>query len=402
MRVRTRFLLGALVALLALPFVLLVLLLAIEFKLPLDDQRVAIAMAASSALGTEVNLGGPLYFITGAHPGIEASGLHVAGRFKARQISVDAGLARARLHWRALLEGNIRLSEISVEAAKVCVDTYAGAPPEVTAATGRDGGTWQLTGIDSLRIDLAALGTGPDCAALSGPVQLRSFGASATGGEALRVAATVAIAGEAWLLDLSGPMLSSLVDASAPVPFKLSAGSAEGKLSADGKLLLSPFSAEADVVFDSPQFAKHLRPLGAPFKGFGPLLVRAHVRADAHRLSSRLYEVRLTPGTARGEFSLDWSRTQRATGRGSAAALAGGFRRFRAPASGAPAAAAHRRGARQRRHSGHRCRAGGCRRRCVRRRADRRKLGRGQGEGLIRCAIRQVNHQGEPGCGCTQ
>ncbi|MBK5104063.1 MAG: AsmA family protein, partial [Burkholderiales bacterium] len=167
---------------------------------------------------------------------------------------------------------------------------------------------WRFAGIDAAHIEVAALGAGPDCAALPGIIQFGSLGVSASGDETLRVSATGTIAGEALQLELSGPTLQWLADTSAPVTFKLAAGSAGGKLSAEGTLLLSPFSAEADVVFDSPQFVAQIRPLGAPFKDFGPLSVRAHVLADANRLTLRLDEARLAPGTVSGEIAYDWSQ----------------------------------------------------------------------------------------------
>ncbi|MBE0627372.1 MAG: AsmA family protein [Burkholderiales bacterium] len=285
------------------------LLLAVEFRLPLDVQRVTIAAAVSKALGAEVRITGPLWLISGGRPGVEVGGLHFARGLKDKRLSADLELVRVRLPWSALLSREIRLSEATVTGAKLCVSTATGAPrAERSSSSAQPGSAWRLTGIDTLRIELAALATGPDCKAMSGKVQLRTLTLSASGGEALQIAAAGAIAGVAWQLDLSGPRLKSLLDTSAPVPFKLVAESAGGKLSAEGKLLLSPYSADADVVFDSPQFVAHVRPSGAPFKDFGPLSVRAHVLADANRVKLRLDEARLSPGAVSGEFSYDWSQ----------------------------------------------------------------------------------------------
>ena len=307
MRFLLRRLILTVLTLLAFVLAAAALLLTIEFRLPLDGQRETIAAALAQALGAEVRITGPLWLISGGRPGIEVGGLHLARGLKDKRLSADIELGRVRLPWSALLSREIRLSEATVEGAKVCVSSPVAPPAERTAPSAQAASAWRLTGIDLLRIELAALATGSDCKPMSGPVQLRTLTLGASGGEALKIAATGAIAGEAWQLDLSGPALMSLLDTSAPVPFKLAAESAGGKLSADGKLLLSPFSAEADLVFDSPQFAAQIRALGAPLKDFGPLAIRSHVRADATRLTLRLDEARLTPGVASGELTYDWS-----------------------------------------------------------------------------------------------
>lgn len=312
---RLRRLLGALLALLAIPLLALALLLGVEFKLPLDGQRETIAHAASQALGAEVRLAGELRLYTGERPGIEVGGLHIAGEWGGRRISVDSGLTRLRLGWHALLAHEIRVSEATVEDAKVCVSTAADAPPakRVPAAEGapspRADPAWRLTGIDKLRIERFAVGTveGAVCAEEHRLAELELVELSAPEGEASRIDAKGRIAGEPWRLDLRGPTLRSLADASAPVPLELAAQVARAKLNAKGRLLRSPLSMEADVVFDSPQLAALIRPLGAPFKDFGPLLVRAQVRADAGKMTLRIDEARLAPVVAGGEFSFDWS-----------------------------------------------------------------------------------------------
>ena len=309
MRVRFRLLIGALLTLLLIPFVLAALMCTVEFKLPLDGQRDAIAGAVSQALGGEVSILGKLRLITGGRPGIEVHGLHIAGGLKGKRISADLGLARLRLHLSPLLERKIRLSEATVKGANVCISDPSISPSAERAPSAQPAGAWRLDEIDELGIEITALGSGPDCTALPGTAALRTLTLNASGSEALRIAAGGTIAGETWTLNLDGPALPALAGTTTTVPFKLAAEYTGGKLSAEGNFLLSPLTAEADVVFDTPQFAAQIRPLGVPFKSFGPLAIRAHVRADAKLLTLRLDEARLTPGVVRGEFSFDWSGT---------------------------------------------------------------------------------------------
>jgi hypothetical protein len=113
--------------------------------------------------------------------------------------------------------------------------------------------------------------------------------------------------GEDARVDLDGPPLAAIMSRSPAEPFELTATFASATATVAGKANLADWSVEGEVTFATPQLAQLLRPLGAPFKDFGPLQAGAHVSATRSGITVQLHDALLIPVQARGEATLQWS-----------------------------------------------------------------------------------------------
>jgi uncharacterized protein involved in outer membrane biogenesis len=292
----------------ALVLVLAVLLFAVEFTLPLDGYRGQAAEAAAHAFNADVRIDGSLRLFTGPRAGIEVEGLRIAGKTVKGRWSADAGRARLRLHPLALLTREIRVTEAAAEEATLCVSPDGGAESSLRAPSQEHPKpAWRVTAIDNVKIGRASIVIGEPCAIEQRVAEITSLEASAPAGGNVRIVTHGMLKDQAWRAELHGPLLTLLSDASLQLPFEFTGEFAGAHLRAAGTATLQPLAGEADVAFETDQLATLLALLGTPLKDFGPLAVRARVRADAVRQTLHIGEAKLAPGVASAEAQLDWS-----------------------------------------------------------------------------------------------
>lgn len=292
----------------ALVLALAVLLFAVEFTLPLDGYREQAAETTGRALNAEVRIDGSLRLFTGPRAGVEVERLHIAGKTVKGRWSAEAGRARLRLHPLALFTREIRVTEAAAEEATLCVSPGGGAESSSRAPSQQHPKpAWRVTAIDSVKIGRASIVIGEPCAMEQRVAEITSLEASAPAGGTVRVATHGMFKDQAWRAELHGPLLALLSDASLPLPFEFTGEFAGARLRAVGTATLQPLAGEADVALDTDQLATPLALLGAPLKDFGPLTMRAHLRADAVRQTLRIDEAKLASGIAAAELMLDWS-----------------------------------------------------------------------------------------------
>jgi uncharacterized protein involved in outer membrane biogenesis len=283
-----------------------VLILLVEIRIPLDDYREQLAGAAAHALNAEVHIEGPLNFFTGLRAGVEVERLRIAGKTAAGRWSADVNRARLRLRPLALLSHELRIAEAILEEATWCASADGGTKAAPPASQPRPKSAWRLAAIERVNIAHASIVTSEPCTLDHRIVEIASLEA-APEGENLRIVTQGTFKDQAWRAELNGPLLALLNDAARPAAFEFTGEFAGARLQAAGTATLKPLLAEADVTFEAGQLATVLSLTNAPLKDFGPLSVRAHIRADAIRQTVRIDEAKLAPVVATGEFALDRS-----------------------------------------------------------------------------------------------
>jgi uncharacterized protein involved in outer membrane biogenesis len=277
-------------------------LLTVERSIRLDSLRERVVEALGRALGGDVHVDGPLYLLTGLHPGIEVEGLRLAGRAGAVRWSAGAREGRLRLDLRALLARRIEISTLDLEDVQLCVAPSEGGGERRDA---RGGAGWRFAGIERLRARRVSIVANASCAGepLAG---IDSLEAGVLAAQPLHLTASGSVNAAPWRVELRGPPWSTLADAGA-APFELSAELAGAQLKGTFQPAPSPASVRAQLTLDADDFLPLTRLVGAPFKSFGPMHARARLEADAAHIDLHLDEARIAPAALAGRFALDRS-----------------------------------------------------------------------------------------------
>ncbi|HXZ94271.1 MAG TPA: AsmA-like C-terminal region-containing protein [Burkholderiales bacterium] len=295
-------LLAGLGLLVALALGLAATLLTVERSIRLDGLRGRVAAALTRALGGEAHVDGPVYLLTGMHPGVEVEGLRLAGAAGAVRWSARAHEGRLRLDLRALLARRIEISALDLEDVRLCTTPVEGGDAQRGA---RSGAGWRFAGIERLRARRVSVVANASCTG-EPLASIDSLEASLLAARPLRVAASGNVNGAPWRAELRGPPWAALGDAGA-APFELSAELAGARLSGTLEATLSPASIRAQLALEAGELLPLMRLLDAPFKSFGPLHARAQLAADAAHLDLRLDEARLGPAAFTGQLTLERS-----------------------------------------------------------------------------------------------
>ena len=268
---------GAIVVMLAAAVLL------VEIQIPLDNYRDRLADAAARALKAEVRIGGSLTFFTGCarrHPGggtadcggstgrplvdrgepraparaspgpLQQGNPHRGGPPSSRRLYAQPVVRnRRRVPGRRFAESAWRIAAVERVTIRARVHLDRRAPAPLTTKS-RKSQCWKQVPLPAIR-----------CARFHGARFKK----------------------QPWHIELQGPLLALLVDGAQPVPFEIKGEFAGARLRAGGTASLKPLLADADLTFKSEQLAATALALtAAPLKDFGPLSVRAHVRAGRH------------------------------------------------------------------------------------------------------------------------
>jgi uncharacterized protein involved in outer membrane biogenesis len=330
-------LLGALLA--------LATLCAFEFEIPLDGQRDLIAHAVSDALGLPVVISDAVTLHTGPQAGLEVRRLRIGSAEARGGWTLDAARLFVRVQTIALLRRDIRLAEVVLEDGAVCVRGSNVEPPAHANAQASGGPAWTLTEIARLQVRNLSLVFDPSCDPARRQAMLQTLDLRAPRGAPTSIVVRAVVAGEQASLDARGPSLAAFAERRADPSFELSARFAQTQARVAGRIDLARLAFDAVLALQSPQFVELLRPLGAPFKDFGPLDVQARVTGSRTGLKAQLLDVTSTPIRATGEVAFDASGARPAvtialsTERLDVAALRGWLDRSLATASARPGAA---------------------------------------------------------------
>ena len=303
----TRRVLASITALVLVAALLIASLLVFEITLPLDGQRERIARAMSDTLGVPVAISGSIKLHTGLRAGLEVSGLRIGSAESSGDRMLDAARLDVRVQTIALLRKDIRIVDAVAEGAVVCVRGGNERPPSPAGVQPRQAPSWVLSDIAHLQARQLSVVIDPTCDPARRLAELQTVEMSAPQGTPARISARAVLAGEQFSVEAQGPSLAALVGQLADQPFELSANFAEATARVSGRIDLARLAFAADVAFQAPQFVAVIRPLGAPFKEFGPLSARARVTGDRGGLKVQFDEVSIVPVTATAEVELDWS-----------------------------------------------------------------------------------------------
>jgi len=300
MKLRRHRLLAGFGLLVALVIGLAATLLTIERSIRLDALRGRVAAALALAFGSEAHVDGPVYLLTGIHPGVEVEDLRLEGAVGATRWSARAREGRLRLDLRALLGRRIEISAVDLEGVQLCA-----APSEDGGARrgARGSSGWRFAGIERLRAERVSVVANASCAG-EPLASIGSLEASLLAGRPLRLTVSGNVNAAPWRAELRGPPWAEIAEAGA-APFELSADMAGARLKGSFQPASSPASVHAQLAFDADDLLPLMRLVDAPFKGFGPLHARAQLTADAAHVDLRLEEARLEPAAFTGRLTLE-------------------------------------------------------------------------------------------------
>ncbi|MGB8433265.1 MAG: hypothetical protein WCE38_03250, partial [Burkholderiales bacterium] len=128
------------------PALVIGVLLAFEFSIPIDGLRARVASALSDALGCPVTIAGSLHFVTGTRPGIEGRDLRLQECRPIRAARASADMVRVRVSLWALFSREVRLTEIAGERLEAEVPTDPPAPATTATPSGPPS-RWTFKGI---------------------------------------------------------------------------------------------------------------------------------------------------------------------------------------------------------------------------------------------------------------
>jgi AsmA family len=285
-------------------------ILAFDFNIALEGQRGRIERAMSDALGIPVALSGSIRFHTGPRAGLEVGPVRIGHAPGSGVWTVDAARLIVRVQTLALLRRDIRIVEAAAEGTVVCVHGGSGtlpAPSLESARQGRPAPSWALSEVARLQARQVTVVVDPDCDPARAVVELPTVELSAPSGAPVRISARALLFGEAARIEAQAPSLAAFAARRPDQPFELSADFAASTARASGRIDLEQPAFEAQVDFRTPRFQALIRPLGAPFREFGPVSARAHVAASLAGVRVTFDELSLVPVTATGTIELDWS-----------------------------------------------------------------------------------------------
>jgi len=280
-----------------------------QFTIPLDRYQQRIVETLSQAIGAEISLSGNLVLVTGPQPRIEAGDMRVSRVIAGRSVTAHLHRFGGNLELRQLLRGRLRIGEIAVAGESLCVGPR-GAESPVAGATGATGAPefhsrWYFPEVQRVRVEGLDLVAGPDCTPEHRLVHFTEVEWQASANGEPRVLARGAIGSEPWRMEVSGALLAAPGSGTAPLSLVLEIAGA--RLGAKGSASVFPPAAKIDAELHSPEFARVLALAHAPVREFGPLSVRGQVDVDTSRLTLRIDEARVEPGTIAGDFSVLWA-----------------------------------------------------------------------------------------------
>ena len=303
--------LAACIALIGLVLIgVVVVLMTVEFALPLNTYRDRITVAAGQAVGGEVRISGPVRLFTGLRAGVELNGLQAAGTTGKFRWKSQIEQVRVRLSLIELLSGGVRVADTLARGAVICSTTSVSdesSPPAKERPPAQASVPWRVSGFDRILFERIAFVIDDACSRDHAVVEIESLDARAPAQGQASVTARGTFKGEIWKLVLDGPGLAGLTDGAKPAQYNVKAEIAGARLSTTSQIILSPFSLKSDLTFESAELSTLLKSLGAPVLGFGPAFLRGRLEGNRARAVLHIDEVRIESGTTTGELSADWS-----------------------------------------------------------------------------------------------
>lgn len=290
-----------------------IVLVTVEFTLPLNAYRDRIAAAAGQAARAEVRISGPVRLFTGLHAGVELNGLQATGKAGRFQWEAQLEQVRVRLSLIELLSGGIRIVDTLASGAVICsimAPASENAPQAKVQPSAQTSASMRVSGIDRIRFERIAFVIDDACNRDHARVEIEALDASVPAHGQASVMARGIFKGEVWKLALDGPGPAVLIDSATPAQYKVTAEFAGARLETMSQIVLSPLSLKSDLTFESAELSTLLKPLSERVIGFGPAFLRGHLEGDLKRAVLRIDEARIDPGTTTGELSADWSGPQ--------------------------------------------------------------------------------------------
>ncbi|MDH4151529.1 MAG: AsmA family protein, partial [Betaproteobacteria bacterium] len=185
-----------------------IVLVTVEFTLPLNAYRDRIAAAAGQAARAEVRISGPVRLFTGLHAGVELNGLQATGKAGRFQWEAQLEQVRVRLSLIELLSGGIRIVDTLASGAVICsimAPASENAPQAKVQPSAQTSASMRVSGIDRIRFERIAFVIDDACNRDHARVEIEALDASVPAHGQASVMARGIFKGEVWKLALDGP-----------------------------------------------------------------------------------------------------------------------------------------------------------------------------------------------------
>jgi uncharacterized protein involved in outer membrane biogenesis len=242
------------------PALVIGVLLAFEFSIPIDGFRTRVGSALSDALGCPVTIAGSLHVVTGTQPGIEGRDVRLQECRPIRVARASAELVRVRVSLWALFSREIDLTEIAGERLEAELPTDPPAPATTTTPPGQPS-RWTFKGIGRLHVaPVRVLVRSADAA--PHPVDLLEVDGSARADQPMRLALRGSHGTEEWNASVATATLRDAIAGQDRWPLDFTVAFAGAKGSLRGSWTPAPLGLQADLKLETTAAERLVKAFG--------------------------------------------------------------------------------------------------------------------------------------------